>query len=327
MKLFVKSALCVAVAFAANASAAIQPLAADQFSVGGEVTAGGSYESEKGTINTGATEFTLQNSYKNGGIVGYVEVDLKAKWGQEFDTEKVNGQDVAIAKGLDRDIVSDLDKAWIGYDFGVGTLSYGVENDTALDKVDGKGDLSIEFGKNAPDADDKFNVVKFEGSTQGVVYGISYFEAEDLKDTATEVKRNDRGYNGYVGYEAGVVNVYVGHEKQRNDFKTTTVTGNADLGVAKVGVNYWTSKKDNKSETKTVKGYYVSAAKSFGELTVAAGYGDPSNKAKNDKFFNVGAEYALSANTYVKADFKFGKETVDTDKKRQDVYLKAGYTF
>ncbi|MRI35331.1 porin [Endozoicomonas sp. OPT23] len=313
MNFFAKSALCAAVAFAGTASADIKPLNADQFSIGGEVTAGGYYESEKGTANTGATEFTLKNSYKNGGIVGYVEVDLKAKWGQELD---------GTVKGLDREITSDLDKAWIGYDFGFGTLSYGVENDTALDKVDGKGDLTVEFGKSANDASDKFNVVKFQGSTQGVVYGISYFENEKSKLAADN---NDRGYNGYVGYEAGVVNVYVGHEKKRNEFKTTTVTGNADLGVAKVGVNYWTEKKNNDAET--TKGYYVSAAKSFGELTLAAGYSDPSNKAKHDTFFNVSGEYTLSANTYVVADVKFGKEKADTDKKRQDVYVKVGYTF
>ena len=306
MKLFAKSALCVAVAFAANASAEIKPLNADQFSVGGEVTVGGYYESEEKTMNTDATTFTLKTSYKNGGIVGYLEVDVDADWGQE-----VKGGNVVA---LDRDFVTDVDKAWVGYDFGFGTLSYGLENDTALDKIDGKGDMTFEFGSSASDASDAYDVIKFAGSHQGLVYGISYYEVDNNNEG------DDKGYNGYFGYESAKFNVYAGFEKQDDDKKVATITGNADLGVAKVGVNYWKQETlSNGVLGDEVKGFYVSASKSFGELTAAAGYGD-TDRDGDDGYFNVSGEYNLSANTYVGADIAFLEDS-------EKLFLKAGYTF
>ncbi|MCZ8487281.1 hypothetical protein O9992_02545 [Vibrio lentus] len=65
-------------------------------------------------------------------------------------------------------------------------LSVG-ENDTALDKVDGAGDMTYEFGASAGDASDAYNAswFKFQGATSGL-YGVSYFETDESHAAAEQ---------------------------------------------------------------------------------------------------------------------------------------------
>ena len=320
-KLTILSAV-IAATVSATAVADIQPLSGDQFTVGGEVTVGGQYldnAGQKDGFNSSATEFSVGVNYKNGGIVGYTEVDIKAQYGRDGKGE------------FNDDIATDIDKAWVGYDFGVGVLSYGIKNDTALDKVDGAGDLTFENGVSAPEASDQHDVIKFQGATNGIAYGISRYNQDDTKDAAT-------GYNGYVGYKADMFSVYAGYEKEeapadkKVDEKLISLSGNVDLGVVQLGANYWKAEAYSDKAAagsdmlEDVKGYYVSVAKSFGAVDLAAGHSNTDNDVSADeKTYNVSAVYNVSSNTYVGAD------VVMTDKDNADdatnVYFKAGYTF
>ncbi|WP_299734812.1 porin [uncultured Endozoicomonas sp.] len=319
-------AAVVASVFAGQAMAEIKPLSADQFTIGGEATVGGYYNdnADQKFKTDGATVLQLETSYKNGGIVGYVEVDIKAEYGA----------------GMDEDVVSDLDKAWIGYDFGFGTLSYGLENDTALDAVDGAGDMTYEFGMSAPDASDQFDVVKFQGGVSGFAYGVSYFETDEDKKK-NELKR--KGYNGYVGFEGDMFNVYAGYEEKESATETamikgekdsvTTVSGNIDLGAVQLGANVWKAEDfiaPNKSEEQD--GYYISAASTFNTLTLSTGYGelDHDNKEKSYKQINVAGFLQMSSNTFVGVDVAYNMPEVEIKNTQEDetrVFLKAGYTF
>ncbi|WP_067583621.1 porin [Endozoicomonas ascidiicola] len=322
-------AAVVASVFAGQAMAEIKPLSADQFTVSGEATVGGYYNenADQKFKTDGATVFQLGASYKNGGIVGYVEVDLKAEYGA----------------GMDEDVVSDLDKAWIGYDFGFGTLSYALENDTALDAVDGAGDMTYEFGMSAPDASDAFDVVKFQGGVSGFAYGVSYFETDEDKKK-NELKR--KGYNGYVGFEGDMFNVYAGYEEKESATKTamikdekdtvTTVTGNIDLGAVQLGANVWKAEDFTAAKTSEEQdGYYVSAASTFNTLTLSTGYGevDHDDKFESYKQVNVAGFYQMSSNTFVGVDvaYHMPEEDLNAKGEKQDdetrVFLKAGYTF
>ncbi len=299
----------IAAAVSASAMAEIQPLSGDQFTVGGEVGVGGYYKESDKAFNTGATGLTIKTSYKNGPVVGYLEVDADADYG----------------KNKADDIETDLDKLWVGYDFGFGVLSYGVENDSALDKVDGAGDLTVDFGFGAGSTGDGFDVIKFEGKNSGFAYGVSYFETDEETNVADEDTEKDtkvgdkRGYNGYFGYEHDMFSVYAGYEKLKNDDKVATLTGNVDLDVIKLGANLW--REDDGTET---DGFYLSAAKSFGAFEVSAGYGE-ANTDIDDKNFNIGVNYDVSDNVYIAADYQYDKN--EGSDNYQNVYLKAGYTF
>ncbi len=50
------------------------------------------------------------------------------------------------------------------------------------------------------------SMVKFQGATNSIAYGISYFETGDDHNDA------DKGINGYIGLEQEVFNVYAGYE-------------------------------------------------------------------------------------------------------------------
>ncbi|WP_413701970.1 hypothetical protein ACLKMH_10850 [Psychromonas sp. KJ10-10] len=145
----------------------------DSFSTSATAGIGGYYDTVSEELyDDWATALTVSTSFKNeAGVVGYLEVDLELNWSTD---ESVTG----IQNGPG----TDVDKAWIGYETGFGVASFGFENDTALDKVDGAGDFTYEFGSSAGDASDAYNVVKFQGSTSGFAYGISYFETDDDSD-------------------------------------------------------------------------------------------------------------------------------------------------
>ncbi|MEZ9279177.1 porin [Vibrio cyclitrophicus] len=269
------------------------PMHKEQFSVSGAIGVGGYYDTKTNAIyDDWATALTLAVSYKNNRILGYFETDFEFNWTTD---DKDNGFDVKNEFG------TDVDKAWLGFDTGVGVASFGWENDTALDKVDGAGDMTYEFGSSAGDASDAFNVVKFQGATSGFAYGISYFETDDDHSAA------DKGVNGYVGFESEVVNVYGGYEtRDEADYQVYSVSGNSKIGELDLGVNFWINDgSDDKTATKNTTnletvGYYLSAGYPVTEqLTLAAGYNANSTtedgKADKDvSRVNVAAMYTLS---------------------------------
>lgn len=170
----------------------------------------------------------------------------------------VSANDAATAgwtNGIDTGPATDVDKAWLGFDTGFGIASFGWENDTALDKVDGAGDNTYEFGASAGDASDAFNVVKFQGATNGIAYAISYFETDDDHNDA------DKGVNGYVGIEQEVFSVYAGYEARddEKDYEVYTVTGSMKLGSMKLGLNSWIDQDDEMKNT----GFYFSGGYSL----------------------------------------------------------------
>lgn len=190
----------------------------------------------------------------------------------------------------------------IGFDTGYGIASFGWENDTALDKVDGAGDTTYEFGASAGDASDAFNVVKFQGATNGFAYGISYFETDDDHNDA------DKGVNGYIGLEQEVFSVYAGYETRddEKDYEVYSLSGNMKLGSMTLGLNSWIDQNDEMKNT----GFYFSGGYTLSEdLTIAAGYAFNTNEEDNasdidSSYINVAAMYRISANADMGIDIK-----------------------
>lgn len=297
---------------------AFDPMHKDQFSVSGSVGVGGYYDTgTKAFYDDWATGLTLAVNYRNNRVVGYFETDFELNYTTDSKTYPLpDGSGPA----------TDVDKAWLGFDTGVGIASFGWENDSALDKVDGAGDFTYEFGASASGTTDAFNVVKFEGSTSGIAYGISYFETGDNHVQA------DKGVNGYVGIEQELFNVYAGYEtRDESDYNIMTLTGNVNLGVVKLGMNAWIE-EPTKDTTNT--GYYVSAGYAVSEdLTLAAGYAgnteEEKGKADVDKsYMNVAAMYTMAKNIDMGIDIK---QVLDTGDKAVDeethVFAAAYYYF
>ncbi|MGF1721022.1 porin [Vibrio kyushuensis] len=300
------------------------PVHKDQFSVSGSFGLGGYYDTESDAFyDDWATGMTIAVNYQNNRFLGYFETDLQVNWTTD---DKANPWDIESGTN------TDVDKAWLGFDTGYGIASFGWENDTALDRVDGAGDMTYEFGASAGDASDAFNVVKFEGSTVGVAYGISYFETEDSHSLA------DKGINGYLGYQHDAFNVYAGYEERDEaDFSVISLSGNAKLGKIKVGFNSWIDegKKDLEVNSNDYQnsGYYLSSAFSINEqLTLAAGYGanttEEIGQADEDKsYYNVAAMYTLNERADMGIDIKRDIDAgIDSDEETY-VFAAAYYYF
>ncbi|MEZ9338427.1 porin [Vibrio splendidus] len=274
----------------------------DQFSVAGSMGVGGYYDTgSKAFYDDWATGLTLAVSYRNNRIVGYFETDLMLQYTTDNNVSSNKAATAGWVNGIDTGPATDVDKAWLGFDTGIGIASFGWENDTALDKVDGAGDTTYEFGASAGDASDAFNVVKFQGATNGFAYGVSYFETDDDHNDA------DKGVNGYIGIEQGNVNLYAGYEtRDESNYDVYTVTGNIQLGAVKLGVNSWTDEDDSVKNT----GYYVSGGYTLSEdLTLAAGYASNSNELDGQSdidasYINIAAMYRISDNADMGIDIK-----------------------
>ncbi|MEZ8542729.1 MULTISPECIES: porin [Vibrio] len=304
----------------------------DQFSVSGAWGVGGYYDSYSGAIyDDWATALTLAVSFKNNRWVGYFETDLEMNY--ISDTSK--GDKTLATDGVESGPTTDVDKAWLGFDTGVGVASFGWENDTALDKVDGAGDFTYEFGASAGDASDGFNVVKFQGATSGFAYGISYFETDDSHAAA------DKGVNGYVGFEHEMFNIYAGYEdRDEAEYTVTSVSGNVKVSdTVKLGFNSWIDEGNKSGADTTDKkntGYYLSGAFDASEqVTVAAGYGantkEENNTADLDySFMNVAVMYKHSDRVDMGIDIKQELDIPDSVRSGDEetyVFASAYYYF
>lgn len=306
---------------------AFDPMHKDQFSVSGSVGVGGYYDTgSKAFYDDWATGLTLAVNYRNNRIVGYFETDLMMNYATKHDV----ASDVGTAKwvnGIESGPIANVDKAWLGFDTGFGIASFAWANDTALDAIDGAGDNTYEFGASAGDASDGFNVVKFQCSTSGFAYGVSYFETDESH------KASDTGVNGYIGIEQEIFNVYAGYETRDSDYDVYTVTGNVQLGAVKLGANFWIEETDNGSNLtdKTNTGYYVSGGYAASEdLTLAAGYaGNTEEIGKTDtdySYVNVAAMYTLAKNMDMGIDIKQELDSGERDEETH-VFAAAYYYF
>ncbi|MGN2616499.1 porin [Aliivibrio fischeri] len=300
---------------------AFDPMHKDQFSVSGSVGVGGYYDTgSKAFYDDWVTGLTLAVNYRNNRIVGYFETDLMLNYSTDPDAKAASSTDKHSGPA------TDVDKAWLGFDTGFGIASFGWENDTALDAIDGAGDNTYEFGASAGDASDAFNVVKFQGATNGFAYAVSYFETDDNHAKA------DKGVNGYVGIEQEIFNVYAGYETRDSDYDVYTVTGNVQLGAVKLGTNFWIEETDTKTKDMTNTGYYVSAGYAVSEdLTLAAGYAantfDEKGKADLDQsFMNVAAMYTLAKNMDMGIDIKQELDMGEGNEEETYVFA-AGYYY
>lgn len=299
-------------AFAVNTSSqnsqneemfAFNPMHKDQFSVSGSFGVGGYYDTgSKAFYDDWATGLTLALNYRNNRVVAYVETDLMLQYTTDNNVADADAATSDWVNGIDTGPATHVDKAWIGFDTGYGIASFGWENDTALDKVDGAGDTTYEFGASAGDASDAFNVVKFQGATNGFAYGISYFETDDDHNDA------DKGVNGYIGLEQEVFSVYAGYETRddEKDYEVYSLSGNMKLGSMTLGLNSWIDQNDEMKNT----GFYFSGGYTLSEdLTIAAGYAFNTNEEDNasdidSSYINVAAMYRISANADMGIDIK-----------------------
>ncbi|UOE81854.1 porin [Vibrio splendidus] len=277
----------------------------DQFSVSGAMGVGGYYDTgSKAFYDDWATGLTLAVNYRNNRIVGYFETDLMVNYTTDNNVSANDSVNYKWTNGIDTGPAADVDKAWLGFDTGFGIASFGWENDTALDKVDGAGDNTYEFGATAGDASDGFNVVKFQGATSGIAYGISYFETEDSRNN----EKFDKGVNGYIGLEQEVFNLYAGYENRdyEANYEVYTVTGNVKIGDLTLGMNSWIDDADSEKDT----GYYVSGGYAVSEdLTIAAGYASNSNELDGQadvdaSYINIAAMYRIADNADMGIDIK-----------------------
>ena len=297
------------------------PMHKDQFSVSGAIGVGGYYDTRtKALYDDWATALTVATSYQNNRLRGYIEIDLE----MNYSTDESK-------KDIQSGPATDVDKAWLGYETDFGILSFGWENDTALDKVDGAGDHTYEFGASAGDTSDAFNVIKFEGNTSGFAYGIATFETDDNREKA------ETGYNGYVGLEKEIFSVYAGYETRENgdnDINVTSVSGKTKLGDAfSIGANVWINDAEKVGKE---TGYYLSGSFAASEqLTVAAGYAanttefDAANTADVDQsYMNVALMYTLNDRVDMGIDIK---QELDTGDKAVDeethIFAAAFYSF
>ncbi|MUJ37801.1 porin [Aliivibrio fischeri] len=313
---------------------AFDPMHKDQFSVSGSVGVGGYYDTgSKAFYDDWVTGLTLAVNYRNNRIVGYFETDLMLNYSTDPDAKAASSTDKHSGPA------TDVDKAWLGFDTGFGIASFGWENDTALDAIDGAGDNTYEFGASAGDASDAFNVVKFQGSTNGFAYGVSYFETEDfhtsklvVEKSAIEKVENQKGVNGYVGIEQEIFNVYAGYETRDSDYDVYTVTGNVQLGAVKLGTNFWIEETDTKAKDMTNTGYYVSAGYAVSEdLTLAVGYAANTFEEKGEtdldqSFMNVAAMYTLAKNMDMGIDIKQELDMGEGNEEETYVFA-AGYYY
>ena len=282
---------------------AFNPMHKDQFSVSGSFGVGGYYDTgSKAFYDDWATGLTLALNYRNNRVVAYVETDLMLNYTTDNNVAANDSVNYKWTNGIDTGPATHVDKAWIGFDTGYGIASFGWENDTALDKVDGAGDTTYEFGASAGDASDAFNVVKFQGATNGFAYGISYFETDDDHNDA------DKGVNGYIGLEQEVFSVYAGYETRddEKDYEVYSLSGNMKLGSMTLGLNSWIDQNDEMKNT----GFYFSGGYTLSEdLTIAAGYAFNTNEEDNasdidSSYINVAAMYRISANADMGIDIK-----------------------
>ena len=275
----------------------------DQFSVAGSFGVGGYYDTgSKAFYDDWATGLTLAVSYRNNRFVGYFETDMMVNYTTDNNVAANDAATSGWVNGIDTGPATDVDKAWLGFDTGYGIASFGWENDTALDKVDGAGDNTYEFGATAGDASDAFNVVKFQGATNGIAYAISYFETDDDHNDA------DKGVNGYIGIEQEVFSVYAGYEARddEKDYEVYTVTGSMKLGSMKLGLNSWVDQNDEMKNT----GFYFSGGYTLSDdLSIAAGYAFNTNEEDNlsdvdSSYINVAAMYRIADNADMGIDIK-----------------------
>jgi hypothetical protein len=308
--LFIMKKTLLALAVASLSTSAFADIS-DSFSTSATVGVGGYYDTVSEELyDDWATALTVSTSFKNeSGVVGYLEVDLELNWTTDEDKT-----------GIQNGPGTDVDKAWIGYDTGYGIASFGFENDTALDKVDGAGDYTYEFGSSAGDASDAFNVVKFQGATSGFAYGISYFETDDDADV------EDSGINGYIGLEQDTVNVYLGYETRDDaDYDVISLSGNATFGDVGVGANAWINDADAGGET---TGLYLSAGYNVTEkVNVSAGYLTTSLEVDgasdvDGEAVNVALVYTANASLNMGVDVLY-----DTEEEETAVFAAAFYSF
>ncbi|GEM74904.1 membrane protein [Vibrio sagamiensis] len=301
-----------------------EPIHKKHFSVSGAFGIGGYYDTKtKAMYDDWVTAITVAVSYENNFILGYLETDLELNWTTDEDRTK--------SMDIDNEFATDVDKAWLGLNSGFGIFSFGWENDTALDKVDGAGDFTYEFGNSAADAADAFDVIKFEGSNSGIAYGASYYSVDETNEY--------KGANGYLGLEQGIFNVYVGYESRedskndKKDFDVISLSGNVAVGDSvHLGANAWKNEKEDVSES---TGFYLSGSMAMNEkLTLAAGYSfnqeDFTAKAKADEdtsYMNVATMYAFSDRFSGGIDIKQDLEAADGSDKETSVFAAAFYTF
>jgi hypothetical protein len=282
---------------------AFDPMHKEQFSVSGSVGVGGYYDTgSKAFYDDWATGLTLALNYRNNRVVAYVETDLMLNYTTDNNVLSKDSVNYEWTNSIDTGPATHVDKAWIGFETDYGVASFGWENDTALDEVDGAGDTTYEFGASAGDASDAFNVVKFQGSKNGIAYGISYFETDDDHNDA------DKGVNGYIGLEQEVFNVYAGYETRddEKDYEVYSLSGNMKLGSMTLGLNSWVDQNDEMKNT----GFYFTGGYTLSEdLTIAAGYAFNTNEEDNasdinSSYINVAAMYRISDSADMGIDIK-----------------------
>ncbi|WKY59003.1 porin [Vibrio sp. SNU_ST1] len=300
------------------------PMHKDQFSVSGAIGLGGYYDTKtKALYDDWATAVTVATIYQNNRLRGYVEVDLELN----YSTDEAK-------KNIQSGPATDLDKAWLGYETDFGLVSFGWENDTALDKVDGAGDNTYEFGSSAGDTSDAFNVIKFEGKASAFAYGISTFETDDNREKA------ETGYNGYFGVEQETYKVYAGYETReagKEDQEVISLSGNVTLGAASLGANFWVNDNETKAKTgSTDTGYYLSGSYAVTEaLKLAAGYNavetdfQLAGKADVDMSrVNIAAMYTLNDRVDMGIDILRDLDTKSADQGNETaVFAAMFYSF
>ena len=306
-----KTAVAVALSLVAGSAVAVEALSGEQFTVSGEFALGGYTDSNRegrNAYNGEITGFDIFANYENGNIVG--------KFGGEFDLEDDYGT---------TDATFTITDTWVGYKTNLGTASVGYANDTALDAVDGAGDLTIEFLSSPSDASDARQVVKFEGDKEGVKYGISYYG-----DRNYDSLDRQGGFNGYLGYENETFLLNAGYEnndeKEGETDELYLVNGVLKSGAMAIGATYAEEKLANGTK---VDLYNTSVGYSMDALYLAAGYAKVEDRREA---VNLGGAYSFTENFTALVDVAYhvsdeGEALKGREKGDIESYFKLEYAF
>ncbi|XAG21867.1 porin [bacterium 19PA01SH03] len=174
----------------------------DYMDVFGEVGVGGYFGNKAKFNQFNADESFIDDSFATlgakgqvGGIHYRLELDyLRENW-----------------PGGNGEMVTEVDKVWLGYRI---SPQHNIEiglNDTAFDDYDAFGDLTIEGGAETKEAGDQSRTIKYEGHYFDLIrVGVSYsYRAESSSGTPL-----GNTVNGYVGYFSDPLSVVFGAEKR-----------------------------------------------------------------------------------------------------------------
>ena len=167
----------------------------------GEVGIGGHFGADYDYGEFYTNESYIDDSFATIGVKGK---DGKMHYRLELDYERENWG------GGSGDMVTSIDKVFIGYEINEHNYLEAGLTDTAFDDYDKWGDFTFDTTVETGEAGDQSKTLKYEGNYAGFKLGASY---TDSAESSSGSELGDIA-NGYLGYFADSFSVVVGYEQR-----------------------------------------------------------------------------------------------------------------